>query len=65
MGKKIKKLANSTKLQASFAIFWFGMIPVAAVTGLASQNTFISYISLWALVGAHGAWWAASKEEED
>jgi hypothetical protein len=46
------------------------MIPASLVTGWVKSVTFVSALSLWALVASHGAWWAAAsvqvrQDEED
>lgn len=51
------------KIQAFLTIMWVVMIPVALITGWVKSVTFVSALSLWALVASHGAWWAASSVE--
>lgn len=43
--------------------FWVLMIPVSLLTGWVKSVTFVSALSLWALVASHGAWWAAASVE--
>lgn len=51
------------KVQGWATLFWIVMIPVAGVTGLVKSTSFISYLSLIALVLSQGAWWAAASVE--
>jgi hypothetical protein len=44
-------------------VFWVVMIPVSAVTGLVRSVSYISYLSLIALVLSQGAGWAAASVE--
>lgn len=41
------------------------MIPAALIMGWVKSVTFVSALSLWALVASHGAWWAAAKVGEE
>lgn len=61
----MRELLNSSRLQAVLTCFWVAMVPVALLTGWVRSVTFISALSLWALVASHGAWWAASKVAEE
>lgn len=61
----MKKLVNSSKTQATLTWLWVAMIPTALLTGWVKSVTFVSALSLWALVASHGAWWAASKVAEE
>jgi hypothetical protein len=49
--------------QGVLTIFWLAMIPISFVTGLVNSVSFVSALSLWALVASHGAWWAAASVE--
>lgn len=57
-------------LQIALVVFFVALIPVAFITGLIESVTFVSLLSLWALVAAHGSWAEATavkivqKEEE-
>ena len=46
-------------------IFWIVMIPVSLATGWVKSVTYVSALSLWALVSGHlGAWQASRVEVE-
>src|SRR4051794_23808245 len=46
-------------------IFWIVMIPISLVTGWVRSVTYVSALSLWALVSGHlGAWQASRVEVE-
>lgn len=47
-----------------FTIFWAVMVPVAAVAGWLQSVTFVSALSLWALVSGHWSAWQAARVEE-
>jgi hypothetical protein len=51
------------RLQGWLTLLWLAMIPVSLVTGWVKSVTFVSALSLWALVASHGAWWAAASVE--
>jgi hypothetical protein len=44
-------------------IFWIAMIPVSIVFGLLSSVTYVSALSLWALVSGHWSAWQAARVE--
>jgi hypothetical protein len=44
-------------------IFWILMIPLSMVMGWLQSVTFVSALSLWALVSGHWAAWQASRVE--
>lgn len=46
-----------------FTIFWLVMIPVSIALGLLSSVTYVSALSLWALVSGHWSAWQASRVE--
>jgi hypothetical protein len=46
-----------------FTMFWLGMIPVSLETGWVKSVTFVSAISLWALVSGHWSAWQAARVE--
>jgi hypothetical protein len=51
------------KTQGWITVAWVIMIPVSLATGWVRSVTFVSALSLWALVASHGAWWAAASVE--
>jgi hypothetical protein len=51
------------RAQGWLTLFWAGLIPLALATGWVKSVTFVSALSLWALVASHGAWWAAASVE--
>ena len=51
------------RLNGWLTIFWLVMIPVAVITGWIHSVTFISAISLWALVAGHWSTWQAARVE--
>lgn len=51
------------KVNGWLAIFWVVMIPIAFVFGWFSSVTFVSAISLWALVSGHWSAWQAARVE--
>jgi hypothetical protein len=44
-------------------LFWVAMIPVSLATGWVHSVTFISALSLWALVSGHWSAWQAARVE--
>lgn len=44
-------------------IFWIVMIPVSIVTGWVDSVTYVSALSLWALVSGHWSAWQAARVE--
>lgn len=44
-------------------IFWIGMIPVSFLMGWVSSTTYVSALSLWALVSGHWSAWQAARVE--
>jgi len=46
-----------------FTIFWIIMIPISFFTGWINSVTYVSVLSLWALVSGHWAAWQASRVE--
>ncbi|MDQ1432566.1 MAG: hypothetical protein QOF40_3168 [Actinomycetota bacterium] len=44
-------------------IFWIAMIPVSAEMGWLKSVTYVSALSLWALVSGHWAAWQAARVE--
>ena len=51
------------QVQGWLTILWVVMIPLSLATGWVKSVTFVSALSLWALVASHGAWWAAASVE--
>jgi hypothetical protein len=51
------------RAQGWLTILWVVMIPLSLVMGWVKSVTFVSALSLWALVASHGAWWAAASVE--
>lgn len=51
------------------AVFWVAMIPISIWTGWVKSVTYVSALSLWALVSGHWSAWQAArvevKQEED
>jgi hypothetical protein len=45
-------------------IFWVAMIPVSLATGWVRSVTYVSALSLWALVAGHWSAWQAARVEE-
>jgi hypothetical protein len=46
-----------------FAIFWVVMIPISYSLGWLSSVTYVSALSLWALVSGHWSAWQAARVE--
>ena len=46
-----------------FTIFWIVMIPVSLSAGLLSSVSYVSALSLWALVSGHWSAWQAARVE--
>ncbi len=44
-------------------VFWLAMIPVSIMTGWVSSVTYVSALSLWALVSGHWSAWQAARVE--
>jgi hypothetical protein len=75
MHKLLEDPVVMRKAQGWITILWILLIPVSLALGWVKSVTFVSGLSLWALVASHGAWWAAAsveckqaereKEEED
>jgi hypothetical protein len=67
MSGLFEKLHEEPKLmrraQGLLTILWVLMIPLSLATGWVKSVTFVSALSLWALVASHGAWWAAASVE--
>lgn len=46
-----------------FTVFWIVMIPLSVATGWVHSVTYISALSLWALVSGHWSAWQAARVE--
>jgi hypothetical protein len=44
-------------------IFWIAMIPISFLAGLASLTSYVTALSLWALVSGHWSAWQAARVE--
>jgi hypothetical protein len=44
-------------------IFWIAMIPISLVTGWVHSITYVSALSIWALVSGHWSTWQAARVE--
>lgn len=51
------------KINGWFTIFWIAMIPISVACGLLSSVTYVSALSLWALVSGHWSAWQAARVE--
>lgn len=51
------------RLNGWLTIFWIAMIPVSFVFGWLSSVTYVSALSLWALVSGHWSTWQAARVE--
>jgi hypothetical protein len=51
------------RVNGCLAIFWLLMIPLSLVMGWLESVTFVSALSLWALVSGHWSAWQASRTE--
>lgn len=51
------------KVNGWLTIFWIVMIPIPLVTGWVSSVTYVSALSLWALVSGHWSAWQAARVE--
>jgi hypothetical protein len=63
MGKLLEQPKLMRQAQGWLTLIWVAMIPLALITGWVKSVTFVSALSLWALVASHGAWWAAASVE--
>ena len=52
------------KLNGWLTIFWIVMIPVSLAMGWLRSVTYVSALSLWALVSGHWSTWQAARVEE-
>ena len=51
------------RLNGWLTIFWIVMIPVSIMLGLLASVTYVSALSLWALVSGHWSAWQAARVE--
>ena len=51
------------RLNGWLTIFWIVMIPVSLAAGWLSSVTYVSALSLWALVSGHWSTWQAARVE--
>jgi len=51
-------------LNGWLTIFWVVMIPVSLAMGWLKSVTYVSALSLWALVSGHWSTWQAARVEE-
>jgi hypothetical protein len=51
------------RLNGWLTIFWLAMIPISLVTGWVDSVTYVSALSLWALVSGHWSTWQAARVE--
>lgn len=51
------------KVNGYLTWFWIAMIPVSLATGWVKSVTYVSALSLWALVSGHWSAWQAARVE--
>lgn len=51
------------KVNGWLAIFWVAMIPPSLLLGWVTSVTFVSALSIWALVSGHWSAWQAARVE--
>lgn len=51
------------RLNGSLTLFWIAMIPVSYELGWLKSVTYVSALSLWALVSGHWSTWQAARVE--
>lgn len=51
------------KVNGYLALFWIAMIPISFAFGWLSSVTYVSALSLWALVSGHWSAWQAARVE--
>lgn len=65
---KVLNLLQDAKFLRKFhgwaTIFWIVIIPISLLLGWLESVTFVSALSIWALVASHWAAWQASRVEE-
>ena len=63
MHKLLEDPVLMRKAQGWITLLWIVLIPISLALGWVKSVTFVSALSLWALVASHGAWWAAASVE--
>lgn len=61
--KLVKKASFWQKFNLVMTLFWIVMIPVSFWTGLAEQTSYVTFLSLTALVLAAQSSWQSSRNE--
>jgi hypothetical protein len=51
------------RINGYLTLLWIVMIPVSFLTHLVESTTFVSALSLWALVSGHWSAWQAARVE--
>lgn len=51
------------RVNGYLALFWIAMIPISFAFGWLSSVTYVSALSLWALVSGHWSAWQAARVE--
>ena len=51
------------RINGWLTMFWLAMIPVSLATGWVNSVTYVSALSLWALVSGHWSAWQAARVE--
>lgn len=51
------------RINGWLTVFWIVMIPLSVATGWIHSVTFVSMLSLWALVSGHWAVWQSARVE--
>jgi hypothetical protein len=51
------------RVNGYLTMFWIAMIPVSIATGWIRSITYVSALSLWALVSGHWSAWQAARVE--
>lgn len=55
--------AGTQRIHLFFTWFWVVMIPISVITGWIHSVTYVSALSLWALVSSHWSAWQAARTE--
>lgn len=51
------------RINAFFTLFWLVVAPVALLLGWTESVTFVSILSLWALIASHASAWESARVE--
>jgi hypothetical protein len=51
------------RVNGGLTLFWIAMVPISYSMGWLSSVTYVSALSLWALVSAHWAAWESARVE--